>query len=409
MSPKIGELLPVRTATLIVAASNATTSSKRDADYVCLGVADDVTIQAAIDALPAAGGSIEFSEGKFVLTAALEVPDNVLLTGKGYASRLDRETVGDAINAVGTSGARRANVVVELLRITGPSTSGTNVVGKGVDLDYADRCTVHHCWISGWGSSADDGAVAVRHAVGCSVVHNHLSESKNGLISGQGTSTDFPEADRCDFSHNTVYDNFDDGIHPQQGQKNRIVGNTCYGNGGAGIDLLGELGDTVAANECYDNTGSGIEVGNTSGVGSADRRNTITGNVCQTNGASGIFLETSASYNTIVGNTCSDNTAHGIYLANSHSGSDVSDNTVVGNTCDDNTGNGILIHGNVDRNNVTGNTCRSNGSRGITIAVISTKVPNDNAIWCNYLSDNTTANYSDAGTATVEANNVGTS
>ena len=41
-----------RSATLTVAANDASTYSKEAADYVCDGTEDDVPIQAAIDALP---------------------------------------------------------------------------------------------------------------------------------------------------------------------------------------------------------------------------------------------------------------------------------------------------------------------------------------------------------------------
>jgi len=47
-----------RTATFTVAASDSSNSSKAQADYVCDGTADNVEIQAAIDALPAGGGEI---------------------------------------------------------------------------------------------------------------------------------------------------------------------------------------------------------------------------------------------------------------------------------------------------------------------------------------------------------------
>ena len=45
--------LAPRTATLVVAAADASAASQARADYVCHGIADDVEIQAAIDSLPA--------------------------------------------------------------------------------------------------------------------------------------------------------------------------------------------------------------------------------------------------------------------------------------------------------------------------------------------------------------------
>lgn len=43
--------------TFVVAASDASPGSKKRADYICDGTADDVEIQAALDALPAGGGT----------------------------------------------------------------------------------------------------------------------------------------------------------------------------------------------------------------------------------------------------------------------------------------------------------------------------------------------------------------
>lgn len=50
--PPQGKFVPPRTATYVVAASNAPAHVKAQADYVCDGVADNVEIQAAIDANP---------------------------------------------------------------------------------------------------------------------------------------------------------------------------------------------------------------------------------------------------------------------------------------------------------------------------------------------------------------------
>ena len=61
-------------ATFIVAASDASTRMKNQADYVADGTADDVQIQAAIDALPAAGGKVVLSEGTFNIAASIQIP-----------------------------------------------------------------------------------------------------------------------------------------------------------------------------------------------------------------------------------------------------------------------------------------------------------------------------------------------
>jgi len=68
----------VRTATVVVAANDAATAAKAQADYVCDGTDDQVEIQAAIDGLPAKGGIIHLSEGIFY------IGDTIALEGNGY-------------------------------------------------------------------------------------------------------------------------------------------------------------------------------------------------------------------------------------------------------------------------------------------------------------------------------------
>mgnify|MGYP001562129777 CR=1 FL=1 len=67
---KFGTLAP-GAPTLLVAASDAGVLTRRRADYLCDGVADDVQIQAAIDALPANGGRVLLSEGIFSISATI--------------------------------------------------------------------------------------------------------------------------------------------------------------------------------------------------------------------------------------------------------------------------------------------------------------------------------------------------
>jgi len=73
-----------RSATLVVAASDASPRSKLGADYVCDGTADEVEINAAIASLPSRGGKVMLSEGKFTIAAPVLIQDKcVHLQGQG--------------------------------------------------------------------------------------------------------------------------------------------------------------------------------------------------------------------------------------------------------------------------------------------------------------------------------------
>src|SRR3990167_10805911 len=80
--------------TIFVAASDASAASIAAAlpAYRCDGTADDVQIQAAIDALPAQGGKVLLSEGTFTITSAINVGIKYLtLQGAGRSSTRSEE------------------------------------------------------------------------------------------------------------------------------------------------------------------------------------------------------------------------------------------------------------------------------------------------------------------------------
>ncbi len=72
---------------ITVAASDASDLAKAQADFVCDGVHDEVEIQAAFDALPAAGGEVVLTEGTFHLAppdyGGVSPPSHSTLRGQG--------------------------------------------------------------------------------------------------------------------------------------------------------------------------------------------------------------------------------------------------------------------------------------------------------------------------------------
>ncbi|MEO6692952.1 MAG: cellulase family glycosylhydrolase, partial [Saprospiraceae bacterium] len=86
--------------TLTVAASNASTKDIAKADYVCDGTADQVEIQAAIDALPANGGVVELSGGTYSTSGEIYWAKNsVTLKGQGMNATTIQATAAN-FNAI---------------------------------------------------------------------------------------------------------------------------------------------------------------------------------------------------------------------------------------------------------------------------------------------------------------------
>ncbi len=108
--------------TLLVAAHNATAEHKRAANYVCDGRADDVEIQAAVDALPSSGGMVVLSEGTFSLDAQIsKAGDNVCIAGAGPATRLNL----DGSTAVITAAAQNRWLLINFETDAGGVNIGT--------------------------------------------------------------------------------------------------------------------------------------------------------------------------------------------------------------------------------------------------------------------------------------------
>jgi len=147
-----------RSATLIVAASNANARSKRGADYVCDGTADEVEINAAIMALGSVGGKVLLTEGTFNLNTAINITtSNVVLSGMGHNTLLKITGVG--VNGIyihneTNPDAVIQSIIIEKLKIDGnkANQSGTShgiYIYTGVQYCFFDKLWITNCKTDG--------------------------------------------------------------------------------------------------------------------------------------------------------------------------------------------------------------------------------------------------------------------
>ncbi len=144
-----------RTATLIVAASDSSAKSKAGADYVCDGIADQVDIQAAIDALPAVGGRVILLEGQFNISATIVLgdgtQDQVTFEGQGNSTLLLLVDNADChvIETTATSPAHNIDFRLKNFLIGGNKANQTVAVNgielKAVTKLFIDNVTVGSC------------------------------------------------------------------------------------------------------------------------------------------------------------------------------------------------------------------------------------------------------------------------
>lgn len=149
-----GSVLGAPPGWLLVAASNAPTAVRDVADYLCDGTADDVQIQAAIDAVQAVEGEgVMLSQGDFALTddVRIEGDDNVDLERdirlKGMGPANTRITAG----AAATAG-------ITVAKVARCHLSGFRVIVDGATHGIASEATHDEDagWRSFWLSSFKD-------------------------------------------------------------------------------------------------------------------------------------------------------------------------------------------------------------------------------------------------------------
>ena len=137
----------VRTATYVVAASDAPDHVKRQADYVCDGIDDQVEIQAAIDALPASGGTVHLSAGNYLISETIRIVrrDNTTLSGSGanvyFTDAGTIITLADGSNCTMIYVNKR-NCHIQDLKLIGNRTHQT--AGNGIEFGAVGG---YHPWV----------------------------------------------------------------------------------------------------------------------------------------------------------------------------------------------------------------------------------------------------------------------
>ncbi|MEK3717698.1 phage tail-collar fiber domain-containing protein [Paenibacillus sp. FSL R7-0333] len=239
-----------RTATLIVAASNSTQEGKDGADFVCSGENDQISINAAIAALPANGGGITLLEGSYNITSPVKInKNNVSIRGNGSGTELKRVWVEKYFD--------------------------------GMLIVAANGCTIENLQINGMAGM--------------------VQGSYTGIFLSNHNMSEEGDAKRTIVRGNFLVNN-GRGIHTidnyyQSGAGTNIISNNiCTGNG-YGISITGSC-MVISNNICQNNNiGIAIEYSN----GQINEGNLIIGNDCREN-ATGILV--SRGSNLIIGNNC---------------------------------------------------------------------------------------------------------
>ena len=212
-----------RTATVYVAASNA--KDTKNCDFLCDGVDDDLTIEEAIAALPAAGGTVMLSEGSFIFGSSLDILISYLrLLGSG-AGTVIKGAIGTSYITVGNGATSLSNIEISNLRIDGTNqTEGYGIYIYGASDYIIYHTHIHDCWIE----KTYDGAIRP-----CYSYHSILS---NISISSPGSFGIYNDCSNYSVLSNiTIYSSGDDGIYNHYSYHSILSNITIYSSGRYGI------------------------------------------------------------------------------------------------------------------------------------------------------------------------------
>jgi parallel beta-helix repeat protein len=225
-----------KTARFVIGTSTAGWTAA-DCDYLCDGTADDVHINSAITALPAAGGEIVILDGTYNITAKINVTkDNVSIRGNGNATILKRMWSSSVAEGVITLTSVTGCKVVDL-QIDGNKSAYSSYYNRAIYLYSSSNNTVT-------GNTCNNNSYGI-----------YLDSSNNNTVTG-----------------NTCNNN-SCGIYLDFSSNNTVTGNTCNNNSNYGILLDFSSNDnTVTGNTCNNNS-CGILLYSSS-------NNTVTGNTC---------------------------------------------------------------------------------------------------------------------------------
>ncbi len=185
-------------STLTVAASDATTDVKNQADYLCDGTADNVQIQAAIDLLTL-GGTIILSNGNFSIAASITLDNYIDIKGSGKkATKLTwagasgghiltyADGIGDwSLSDMWIYGSNLAEYLICKDDKAWGTTYASNITLRNLrledDMDGAAMCgfwgwknlRILECDLISTGNDGAGGVFLLKPGKGCEFAHNY--------------------------------------------------------------------------------------------------------------------------------------------------------------------------------------------------------------------------------------------
>ena len=273
-----------------------------DCDYLCDGTADDVEINAAIQALPSTGGEVFILDGTYYITTAIAInKNNVSLTGNGSATILKRMWGSTSNQGVIDLTASTGQCSISNFQIDGNSTSFSSTNNWGIYVSNTINNSIKYIYLTNCVmdvrlNSADYCNVSDIFSSSNSQYFIYLYQSNNNQI-----------------SHNSIQSNSSNsnGIYISNSFENIIDGNLLNPNsGGRGINESVTVGTNlqngnVFINNIINNYNYGIYI-----ITYESGGNSFIGNKINNSTTAAIY-KSNGSYDVFYGNSCFNSGQYG--------------------------------------------------------------------------------------------------
>lgn len=241
-------------------------------NYYADGVADQVEIQAAIDALPSSGGRVLLSGGKFILEAPVLLRDDLVLEGIGNGTLLAGYTTSNILKYEGIPGTETGRVTLRNFAVTGYGNKNAAVYMRGGVGHLLENLYVRAVNQGGYHPNESPHGI---HLVG--VLSSTLRNLNLGWNTGDGLRLERYEGPPYPVPTNAItidsvrsHVNGGHGIYVGRSATGvRIVNSVIEGNAGRGVHLWITYTTQVQASYFEGNALGDIyvEAGNTVNIG----------------------------------------------------------------------------------------------------------------------------------------------
>lgn len=397
------------TVVFLVAAVDATAAEILAADYVCDGVADEVQINAAITALPTNGGIVQLSTGTFTVSAAIAMNKNgTTLRGGGFHHRGTIVTPTHIRRAGGVAANCLSVTSIVASRVEGIRFSlDSGQTASTLFINAANPLVLRDCRID----VSTNAFSNTQRAVGFSGDNLEIRDCR------------ILAAASCIFAQSTPDNLWIDNVSVESTQSTSEAAIHVQSSAGSPGDLtrrswlrltnlrceatiwrvltLKELGRALVSGCMFtDHELTAIYVEDCASVQINDCN--LGGDISSTEPA---MVLDGCTYVSVDHVRVDDTGEDGIVLLDSSDCSVRNCDIIGAGQATDNTYAGIKLDGDSNRNNVQGNTVRYAGANHTAYGIrIDDATCDDNYVSNNdLLNSGDTANYSDAGTGTINA------